>query len=452
MRLTTQMRYIVLVLFGFSLVNITALFLQINRMNGNARVINLTGVIRGSSQKITKLRLNGERDQFYINTIDQIFSGLVGGSSELGLTAIKNPELLGHIQTLQSRWNTLKNLIDSPENDPQHQEDLIRLSEEVWRLADSATESAEKIADQNLNILQGLKISLFVLNLLLLGIIASLIQSISNKLDGTVKNVVLSTKEIASIVEEQERVTIQQQTVINETTNVITELREFSEDVAQQAGATKKVADQVMDLTTEGSQTVKTSQQDMTELKKQVDNISQHIAWLQEKANQVGTISQAVRDLADQTNMLALNAAIESVRAGEQGEGFRVVAREIRQLADKSKQSAQNINSLILDIQNRIKNTVVATKMGTESLNQTVQTTKKTVTVFHEVAQVINQVAISSEQILLSTKQQVHATQQVVDTMHHLENAAEETKLGMNYARSSAQRLNLAAETLNEIT
>ncbi|MCW6036852.1 hypothetical protein K4A83_11345 [Spirulina subsalsa FACHB-351] len=452
MRLTTQMRWMVLVLLGFSLLNLAVLFGQINRMNGNARVINLTGVIRGSSQKITKLRLNGQQDNFYIQRIDEIFKGLFDGSPELDLIPIGNRELLSHIQNLQNSWLNLKTLVNSPQNDPQYQEDLIRVSEEVWRLADIATESAERLAEQNLRLLRGLKILLFLSNIILLGIITALIQSISHKLDGTVKDVVLSTKEIASTVEEQERVAIQQTRVINETTQVIAELREFSHDVTQQAEATKKVANEVINLATEGSKIVQISQHDMSNLKNQVNNISKQIIWLQEQAHEVGNISQVVRDLAEQTNMLALNAAIESVRAGEQGKGFKVIAQEIRQLADRSKQSAQHINSLTLAIHKRIQETVLATTMGSDSLVKTTQTTEQTVEVFQGVTQVINNVAISSEQILLSTKQQVHATQQVVDTMHHLENAAEETKLGMNYARSSAQRLNLAVEVLNEIT
>ena len=67
------------------------------------------------------------------------------------------------------------------------------------------------------------------------------------------------------------------------------------------------------------------------------------IAELSERTQQIGGITQTVKDLADQSNMLALNAAIEAVRSGEHGKGFGVVAREIRSLADQSIQATNRV-------------------------------------------------------------------------------------------------------------
>ena len=71
----------------------------------------------------------------------------------------------------------------------------------------------------------------------------------------------------------------------------------------------------------------------MFTLEKKVGAIAEQIVHLSEQANQIGSISQLVFDLANKTNMLALNSSVEAVRAGEHGKGFSVVANEIRKLA-----------------------------------------------------------------------------------------------------------------------
>ena len=64
-------------------------------------------------------------------------------------------------------------------------------------------------------------------------------------------------------------------------------------------------------------------------------------------SNEIGTVIRTIEDIAFQTNILALNASVEAARAGDAGKGFSVVADEVRNLASKSAQAAQNTNSLI---------------------------------------------------------------------------------------------------------
>ncbi|MFH0902770.1 MAG: methyl-accepting chemotaxis protein [Pseudomonadota bacterium] len=105
------------------------------------------------------------------------------------------------------------------------------------------------------------------------------------------------------------------------------------------------------------------------EIRSQVEDIAHTVGELEERTRQIGLITQAVKDLADQSNMLALNAAIEAVRSGEHGKGFAVVAREIRSLADQSIQATDRVREILDEVGDAIRQAIALTERGTQRMD-----------------------------------------------------------------------------------
>jgi len=216
------------------------------------------------------------------------------------------------------------------------------------------------------------------------------------------------TQEVAAKTTQLQRNLEQQSISINQTTATMDELNSSSRQAAEQAEAAATGARQVLMLVDDSEQ--KNNSGTASSLKAKVEQIGEQILHFRDQTTQINAISNLVSDLANQTNMLALNAAVEAVRAGENGRGFAVVAAEIRKLADRSHNSAQQISDLVVTIQKATKATVAVSDEG-----------RKTVA---EIVDAVNTITVNSQQISLTTKQQSIAIQQVVSAMNALSQSA----------------------------
>ncbi|MCU1739353.1 methyl-accepting chemotaxis protein [Pseudomonas sp. 20S_6.2_Bac1] len=137
----------------------------------------------------------------------------------------------------------------------------------------------------------------------------------------------------------------------NSVVAAINELGAAAQEIAQNAALASQQASEARHLALDGQLVVDSNIQAMTQLSHMISTSRDHIETLNSKTVNIGQILEVISSISQQTNLLALNAAIEAARAGEAGRGFAVVADEVRNLAHRTQESAQQVQIMIEELQ-----------------------------------------------------------------------------------------------------
>ena len=268
------------------------------------------------------------------------------------------------------------------------------------------------------------------------------LRQIISQMQEATDNINKATSDISSATTEQAATVTKQAVSVSETTTAVEEVRQTAEQSVGRAQLVSEMASNTLKLAENGLDAAKRTEDGILSLKDQVRHIAETILSLSEQTLQIGEIIATVNDIADQSNLLALNAAMEAARAGEAGRGFTVVAGEVRNLAEQSRQATAQVSSILSEIQKAANTAVMVTEKGNKSAESGVDLAQSTGDSIRVIREHTQQVVAAAEQIAASARQQLAGMDQITRAMGNINQGATQTQKGMQLVDRSAQGLN----------
>lgn len=275
------------------------------------------------------------------------------------------------------------------------------------------------------------------------------VSTASTEVDAGAAEVMDASEEVSESVQGISDGAARQSENLADVSGQMSGLSASAEEVAATVSDVAELSQKATEVGERGQTAAQVAIDEMDAVEDRTEHTVEEIEALDAEMDAIGEIVEVITGVAEQTNLLALNASIEAARTGQEGEGFTVVADEIKRLAEETKESAGEIEERILNIQDQTSQTVRGVAETRASVSGAVDTVEETIESVERIVEHVQETNVAIQEIDEATQDQAESAQVVVNMVDEVASISEETT-------AEAQTVAAASEeqtaTLNEVS
>lgn len=260
-----------------------------------------------------------------------------------------------------------------------------------------------------------------------------------------------SATEVATAMEDLAKASSEQTNEINETAVTINELSGLVRKVSADTTNIAKVSEKMADSAVVGQKVTANVANEINELYLSTKEVALVIDDVNQASSEISEITAVISGIAEQTSLLALNASIEAARAGAHGKGFSIVAKETAKLAEQSKQSAQMIADLIIQMKLKTTRAVDTIQKGMAKVEAGKALAGEAAITFESIFKELREVMAQINMVATSAKHMAEKNESVINAISNIATISEESMAATEEVSATTEEQSAAAQEVTSM-